>query len=210
VEEKAVRIRRLARMGWLRRLARRLWMSNSRLRRRTDRIEAWITAGLIAVFLVGAPLSIIGAGRWAEQGVMREQHAQQSWHQVAATLLEAAPAQPQFEFGLPWNPVVLVLAHWMGPDGRDQIGQIPVKAGTWAGRTVELWVDRLGRPTGPPLPGSVLAERVTSAKALAPAALAALLLVLAWLVRRLMDRRRLAAWEADWALTGPRWTRRRH
>ena len=50
---------------------------------------------------------------------------------------------------------------------------------------------------------------MTSAKTLAPAALALLLLGLAWLVRRVMDRRRLAAWEADWALTGPRWTRRR-
>jgi hypothetical protein len=196
-------------MSWLTRLARRLWMSNNRLRRRMDRIEAWITAGLLVVFLVGAPLSWFAAGRWAEQGVVREQHAQQSWRQVAAVLLEAAPAEPQFEFGLPWNPAVLVLAHWMGPDGKDQIGQIPVKAGSWAGRTVQVWVDTLGRPTGPPLPASVLAERVTSAKTLAPATLALLLLGLGWLVRRVMNRRRLAAWEADWALTGPRWTRRR-
>jgi len=204
-----VRIGWLPRMGWLTRLARRLWMSNNRLRRRTDRIEAWITAGLIVVFLAGAPLAWFGAGRWAEQAVVREQHAQQSWHQVAAVLLKTAPPEPQFEFGLPWDPVVMVLAHWMGPDGKDRIGQIPVKAGTWAGRTVRVWVDTLGRPTGPPLPSSVLAERVTSAKTLAPAALALLLLGLAWLVRRVMDRRRLAAWEADWALTGPRWTRRR-
>jgi hypothetical protein len=76
MKEKAVRTRRLAMTGWLTRLARRLWLSNSRLRRRTDRVEAWITAGLIVVFLVGAPLSIIGAGRWAQQGVVREQHAQ--------------------------------------------------------------------------------------------------------------------------------------
>ena len=204
-----MRIGWLPRMGWLTRLARRLWMSNNRLRRRTDRIEAWITAGLIVVFLAGAPLSWFAAGRWAEQGVVREQQAQQSWHQVAAVLLETAPPQPQFELGLPWNPAVMVLAHWIGPDGKDRIGQIPVKAGTWAGRTVRVWVDTLGRPTGPPLPGSVLSERVVSARALAPAALAALLFVVAWLIRRLMDRRRLALWEADWALTGPRWSKRR-
>jgi hypothetical protein len=204
-----VRIGRLPRMSWLTRLARRLWMSNNRLRRRMDRIEAWITAGLLVVFLVGAPLSWFAAGRWVEQGVVREQHAQQSWRQVAAVLLEAAPTEPQFEFGLPWNPAVMVLAHWMGPDGKDQIGQIPVKAGSLVGRTVQVWVDTLGRPTGPPLPASVLAERVTSAKTLAPATLALLLLGLGWLVRRVMNRRRLAAWEADWALTGPRWTRRR-
>ena len=204
-----MRIGRLPRMGWLTRLARRLWMGHNGLRRRTDRIEAWITAGLIVVFLAGAPLAWFGAGRWAEQGVVREQHAQQSWHQVVATLLEAAPAEPQFEFGLPWNPAVMTLARWIGPDGKDRIAQIPVKAGTWAGREVRVWVDTLGRPTGPPLPASVLAERVTSAKTLAPATLALLLLGLGWLVRRVMDRRRLAAWEADWALTGPRWTRRR-
>jgi hypothetical protein len=204
-----VRIGRLPRMSWLTRLARRLWMSNNRLRRRMDRIEAWITAGLLVVFLVGAPLSWFAAGRWVEQGVVREQHAQQSWRQVAAVLLEAAPAEPKFAFGLPRNPAVMVLAHWMGPDGKDQIGQIPVKAGSLVGRTVQVWVDTLGRPTGPPLPASVLAERVTSAKTLAPATLALLLLGLGWLVRRVMNRRRLAAWEADWALTGPRWTRRR-
>ena len=204
-----MRIGRLPRMGWLTRLTRRLWMGNNRLRRRTDRIEAWITAGLIVVFLAGAPLAWFGAGRWAEQAVVREQHAQQSWHQVAAILLEAAPPQPQFEFGLPWNPAVMVLAHWIGPDGKDRIGQIPVKAGSWAGRTVRVWVDTVGRPTGPPLPPAVLAERVTSAKTLAPASLALLLLGLGWLVRQVMDRRRLAAWEADWASTGPRWTRRR-
>jgi hypothetical protein len=28
-------------------------------------------------------------------------------------------------------------------------------------------------------------------------------------VHRAMERRRLAAWEADWARTGPRWSRRR-
>jgi hypothetical protein len=209
VEEKAVRIGRLVRTGWLTRLARRLWMSNNRLRRRTDRVEAWIIGGLIVAFLAGAPLSVIVAGRLAQQGVQREQRIQQSWHQVAATALQTAPPQPQFEFGMPWDPAVLVLAQWIGPDGRDRIGQVPVRAGTWAGRTVRVWVDHLGRPTGPPLPAAVLAERVTSAKALAPAVLAVLLLGLAGLVRWVMDRRRLAGWEADWALTGPRWTRRR-
>jgi hypothetical protein len=40
--------------------------------------------------------------------------------------------------------------------------------------------------------------------ALAAAALA--LLIVLRLIRRLLDWRRLAAWEADWRAFGPRWT----
>ena len=35
------------------------------------------------------------------------------------------------------------------------------------------------------------------------------LIVCYWLCRLVLDRRRLAAWESAWALTGPRWTTRR-
>jgi hypothetical protein len=204
-----VRIGRLARTGWLTRLARRLWMGNSRLRRRVDRIEAWITGGLIAAFLVGAPLAFIAAGRWVQQGGLREQRAQQSWHQVPAMVLRTAPAQPQFELGLPWNTTALVLARWAGPGGSDRVGQVPVKAGTTAGQTVPVWVDRAGLPTSPPILPSELVKRVIGAEALTPPALAVLLLGVAWLVRLVMDRRRLAGWEAGWASIGPRWSQLR-
>ncbi len=204
-----MRIGGLARTGRLRRLARRLWMGNNRLRRRVDRIEAWITGGLIAAFLVGAPLSWITAGRWAQQAGLREQRAQQSWHQVPAVVLKTAPAQPQFEFGLPWNAAVLVLARWAGPGGGDRVGAVPVKGGTTAGRTVQVWVDRSGRPTGPPMLHAELVKRVIGVETLAPPTLAVLLLGVAGLVRWVMDRRRLAGWEAGWASTGPRWTQLR-
>jgi hypothetical protein len=204
-----VRIGRLARTGRLTRLARRLWMSNNRLRRRVDRIEAWITGGLIAAFLVGAPLSWISAGRWAQQAGVREQRAEQSWHQVPAVVLKAAPAQPQFEFGLPWNTAVLVLARWAGPGGSYRAGQVPVPAGTAAGRTVRVWVNASGRPTGPPILRAELVKRVLGAEALAPLTLAVLLFGVGCLVRWVTDRRRLAAWEAGWASIGPRWTQLR-
>jgi hypothetical protein len=40
-------------------------------------------------------------------------------------------------------------------------------------------------------------------------ALAAALIIIGWLTRRALDRRRMAAWDADWLATGPRWTPRR-
>jgi hypothetical protein len=72
-----------------------------------------------------------------------------------------------------------------------------------------VWVSRSGRPTGPPLARSGLVNRVVSAEMLAPVGLAALLFGVGVLVRLIMDRRRLAGWEARWALVGPRWTKHR-
>jgi len=43
---------------------------------------------------------------------------------------------------------------------------------------------------------------------LAVAALAAALGACWLLTRRLLDRRRLAAWDIGWAATGPQWSRR--
>jgi hypothetical protein len=202
-----VRIGRLVRTGRLTRLARRLWMGSSPLRRRTDRIEAWITAGLLVAFLVGAPLLSVAAGRWVEHGGKLEQQAQQSWHRVPAVLLKNAPVHPTLYLRASWDASVLAPARWSGPGGRQVTGDVPVTPGSAAGRRLEVWVNRFGQPTGGPLPNSELVRRVVGAQVLAPFCLGAVLLCVGGLVRWLMDRRRLAAWGTGWASTGPRWTR---
>jgi len=210
-----VRNGRLARIGWLARtgrlarLARHMGLGRNPLRRRTDRVEAWVSAGLLAVFLIGAPLSWTSAGRWVHQGGLREQRAQQSWHQTAAVLMRAAPALPGYEYRLSWQNTVQVPARWLGPGGQYRSGEVSAPLGSRAGQMVQVWVDGSGRATGPPLRGSELTRRVAGIQVLAPLALAALLLLLGRAVRWLLNRRRLAAWEADWASIGPRWTRHR-
>jgi hypothetical protein len=209
MRRRAVRIGRLVNAGRLRRLARRHWMVRSPLRRRTDRIEAWITATLLAIFLIGAPLSSAAAGNWAQHGGMLEQRAQRSWHQVPAVLIQGAPRLSNFDVRTTWSLQVPALARWAGPGGQQRVGRVPVAPGTPAGRTVEVWVDGSGRPTGAPLLHAALVRREISAAALAPVVLAIVLLAVGLLVRLLMNRRRLAAWETGWASIGPRWTRHR-
>jgi hypothetical protein len=199
----------LARTGRLARLARRMGWGRNPLRRRTDRIEAWVSAGLLAVFLVGAPWAWASAGRWVHQGGLREQHAQQSWHRTPAVLLAATPPLPGYEFRLAWEDTALVPARWQGPGGQPRSGKIPAPVGSQPGQVVQVWVDGSGRATGPPLLGPDLARRVIGAELLAPVALAVVLLVLAAVVRWLLNRRRLASWGAAWASIGPRWTRHR-
>jgi hypothetical protein len=215
-EEKSVRIGRLAGNGWLAfkgrlaRHARRLGLDRNPLRRRTDRIESTVAAGLLALFLIGAPLAGALAGRWAQQGGLREQRAQEAWHQTSALTLTGAPGAPgvpKYAYRTSWNFPARVPARWMGPDGRYRFGLVSAALGTQAGQTVLVWVDASGRATGPPLLRSQLVSRKLSAEALAPAALAILLLGLAGLVRWLLNRRRLKAWEMAWTTIGPRWTR---
>lgn len=204
-----MRIGRLVRTGRLKRLGRWLWMGRSPLRRRTDRIEAWITALLLAVFLVGAPAAWVTAGRWVRHQGRLEQLAQQSWHRVPAVLLETAPRLPNFDLRTSWNIQVMALARWSVPGGRHLAGQVPATPGARAGTTVPVWVNSSGRLTGTPLLRGELIKRELGAETFAPLALAVLLLCVALVVRLLMNRRRLAGWETNWAFVGPKWTKHR-
>jgi len=50
--------------------------------------------------------------------------------------------------------------------------------------------------------------REAIAAVVAPVVLGVMLWCLAWAGRRVLDRRRLAHWEAAWAAVGPQWTKR--
>jgi hypothetical protein len=102
-----------------------------------------------------------------------------------------------------------VEARWRAPDGRVRTGELLVTATTAAGHSARIWVDRTGRLTGPPLGRDQVTGRAQLAVGVAVGGLAVLLITAAWLVRRGIDRRRMAAWDADWLANGPRWSPRR-
>jgi hypothetical protein len=182
------------------RLAARLGLDGNVLRRRTDKIASCGAAGLLAAFLVGAPLLAAASGRWADRMVAAEQRAERGWHQVTAVLLDKPPASGD---GL----VGPVRARWTAPAGHHRVGVISVLLGTPAGTHIPIWVDAAGRSTWPPLRAPATKLLVGGAIAAAPVVLAVALLGVAFLGRRLLDWRRLAAWETAWTSVGPRWTR---
>jgi len=184
-------------------LARRLGLDGNSLRRRTDKIAGGLVALLLAVFLIGAPpLSVVAAG-WAGRAGAVGQQAARSWNQVPAVLLQAAPPSAGSRvLGYHW-----VRARWAAPDGRARTGQIPVSAGLAAGRTVWLWVNAAGSPVNAPLNHRSVVTLQAIAALAATVALGIAVLCLASAGRWLLDRRRLASWEAAWAVIGPQWTR---
>jgi hypothetical protein len=204
-----MRLRRAAEPGMPRWLwLRGLWPDHNPLRRTSDRVEAVIVATALIMFLIGAPLVAMFAGRWAAAAAHRVQRDQQaSWHQVTAVLL--ANANPTVDIGYGGVDTSEVRARWTTPDGAIRTGNVPARVGARAGSTVRIWVDRSGAVTGPPLRQEQATGQAVLATAVAPFVLGTVLICATSLALQVLDRRRLAAWDADWQATGPRWNTHR-
>jgi len=185
-------------------VVRGLWPDRNPLRRTVDRVEGVMVGALTVAFLAGAPLATVATWHAAYGYGTRAAHVQQAaWHQVPAVLLATAPS-----FGFTgYEPYVW--ARWTAPDGASRTGLVPAPPGERAGSTVRVWTNAAGQLTGPPLQLGQVQSRAVLAAMLAPVVLGLVLLCTGQLAYCLLDRRRLAAWDADWRATGPQWTRQR-
>jgi hypothetical protein len=188
------RVRRSRMFGW----------DRNPLRRRVDRVEAAVLAGLIMVFLIGAPVLVAGAGHWARAAGMRALRTQATWSQVPATVPGAAPNQSdQFPGEL---DTVLLWGRWTAPDGQPRSGLIATSPAAAVGGTARIWVSRSGSPTGAPRGRSELLGWTPIAEVGAALVLALLFFLAVRLQRWLFERSRLACWHKAWRAQGPRWT----
>ena len=190
--------------------ARRIGFDRNPLRRGTDRIEAVIRLATVILLLVAMPLAAIAVGRQADNLALRQAHAQRAAErQVTAVLLEQAQATG---FPGPYTSVQLtyVLARWQPPGGPPRSGQVLAPAGTPAGSAVSIWIDASGAVAGPPPDHRDIVGNATIAAMVTGLVASLLLLGLNTLARRVLDRRRLNAWDAEWGTTGPRWSGHRH
>ena len=62
-----------------------------------------------------------------------------------------------------------------------------------------------GQVMTPPLAPRQLSDRIDTLTFIVMAALALLLMTLKGIVRRILDKRRLAAWASEWLTVAPRW-----
>ena len=189
---------------WLGRLLRGRRSDRNPLRRASDHAETALLGVLLAGFLAGAPFAAHAAGSWTYAASIREAQAQQAaLRQVPATLLQAAPPWSISEGGAEAQ------ARWKAPDEQVRTGQVFVSGGAAAGTIVMIWVNQAGRLADSPLQRSQVTGRAAIARVLAVTALGVVLIIVGWTARWALDRRRLAAWEAEWLGSGPRWSPRR-
>jgi hypothetical protein len=184
------------------RLARAFGLDGNPLRRASDRAEAWIRAGLLAVFLTAGPMAALAAGQWTAHAAGAGTSAHP--HAIHAVLLQPATASSGPAAAI-WGGQVWVRARWESAGGSARTGEVPAPAGAPARTVVTVWLNASGQVTGPPQLGeSASAAVLTAVMTLAVMALA--LLVMLRLIQRFLNWRRLAAWEAAWRAIGPRWT----
>jgi hypothetical protein len=180
------------------------WLAGrNALRRPVDRIEGAVLVAFSAAFLVAIVVaSILGAHTYLSQRA-----ASAGPRPAVAVLTQAGPFYGNMA------QLGRAEARWRGPGGGEQSGVLttattPGIIGAAAGARIPVWLDRAGQPVAPPGDQvTIIINALAVGAGVAGSAGIALLISYA-LCRLALDRRRLAAWESAWSLTGPRWTTR--
>jgi hypothetical protein len=186
------------------RLLRNVAGDDNPMRRPIDRLESAVMLGLVAAFLIAAPLVAIFAAHQVGAAATREQAAQDKWRLTSATLEQPASAGLIALDGN-WE-TSWVRVGWQLPGRTPGTGLIAVALNAKKGQHVTVWVTPANKLTHPPLSNADVADRVLTAAAVAPVALAVLLLIAGDVVRVVANRRRMADWTRAWEAAGPKWT----
>ena len=188
------RMRRSRMLGW----------DRNPLRRRIDRVEAAMVAGVIAVFLIAAPVLAAVAGQWIGFAGIQQQRAEAAWRLVPVTVQGSA----QWDNSPAAAGTIWVLARWTAPDGQVRRRLITVSPRDAADGSARVWVTRSGSLTGPPLRHSQVQAHIAMAEWVTVLGLGLLLCLAGAAGRVLLAQRRLADWNRAWRVAEPGWTRK--
>jgi hypothetical protein len=191
---------------WYCRLVRGFLPDRNPLRRACDRVETFLLAGLFATAVAAAPFAAQAASHAAHSGAVRAQQAQlAARHQVPAVLTQGAG----LSVGAYLGALIPVQATWTSVTGVKHAGQIMATAGSAKGSVVIVWTDAAGNLTNPPLQPTQVAGQGYMAALGAIVGVGVVYLCATVIMLRVLNRRRMAAWAADWAVTAPAWNRQR-
>ncbi|MGW3115802.1 Rv1733c family protein [Streptomyces sp. NPDC001107] len=188
--------------------AKRVWFWRWRrnpLRRRSNRLEAWILLAACTLALLGGLLAAL-----ATYGAVQDDLAARraDVHSVSAVLTQDAPRIPAVSTSGYSDDKVWAKVRWVAADGSTHTGTTRVEPGTAVGTRITAWTDHTGRLVLEP--ASATEAWLQTALFSAAAAMGAGAVVLAGerLARGRLDRWRLAEWDAQWARVGPQWRKR--
>ncbi|MFE5186198.1 hypothetical protein [Streptomyces sp. NPDC056628] len=179
----------------------RLWRwRRNPLKRRSDVIEAWVVLGVWLLAVLGGVFAGLAA---ADAVVGSAGRVRAETRQVTAVLVRDAedPAAGR----VTGDHLVWTKVRWTEPDGtiRTDEARVPPKAK--AGGQVQVWTDRHGTVVNEPLSGAETTLHAVTGGLLAGAGAAGLVLGAGWVVRLVMERRRLEQWAAEWERLDTPW-----
>jgi hypothetical protein len=189
---------------WLLRAIRGARPDRNALRRGTDLLETCLLVGLFVVLAAVTPFAARLAGHASYvSGLHARQEQLATRHQVQAML--TADAGPVSGYSL--SAYVLAQATWTSVTGVRSSGEVPAESGSPKGTLVTVWTDANGYLDSPPLAVSEVASQADAATVGVIVGAGVVYIVVAAATRQLLNRRRMAAWDADWLATAPAWNR---
>jgi hypothetical protein len=171
----------------------------------SDKVETLIVGGSLAVAIIGAPFAAQLAAEVCHASATSARQAELiSRHKVPAVVVQSTSGEPT---GFTLQSQVLVKATWTTPSGTLRTGDVLASPGDPVGTTVYTWTDADGNVTTAPLTVSQVAGQSDLAATGAVASIGFLFLCETLIVHQVLARRRMAAWDNDWAVTAPEWNR---
>ncbi|MEU9481502.1 hypothetical protein [Streptomyces sp. NPDC048191] len=179
------------------------WRRNP-LKRRADVVEAWVVLGAwLLTVLAGVSAGLVAA-RSVEHGLARERAV---WRPVVARVVGQAPGTPVARGHAPTSDRVWAKVRWTVSDGSAHTGQVRVAPGSRAGTPVTVWTDPQGHLVNRPTSASAAVVRGALIGCLVGVSAAAVPFVGGLGLRGRLERRRMDAWDTEWARLGPQWGR---
>jgi hypothetical protein len=198
------------------RIARKVGIDRNPLRRRTDRVEAWITVALMAAVALAGPFLIWHAGEVAYRGAVSasERDNARLRFKVNAVLLEDPDGDVSSDNVRSRH---VATARWTAPDGTPRTGPVLVPASEGAsvssrssgsaGKVIVVTTDVHGIPMEAPAPSDPASMAFLGGFA-ASLGLTASVMCIRLLIRRRLDTLRMARWQTEWRLVEPIWSGR--
>ncbi|MFD3973466.1 hypothetical protein [Streptomyces cyaneofuscatus] len=182
----------------------------SPLWRTTDRREAWVTLGALALLALGAPAAGWAGGALADASLQQEIRAQHEERRpVTAVVVGPVPGERRFT-GDPGagSGRTSVVAAWRAPDGTPRTGEVTTASGSREpGAPVRVWTDASGLPVPAPMDaGTARTHAVLGGIGVFLLAAGCVEAGRRLIVGRLV-RQRYALWDREWAEAGPDWGR---
>lgn len=178
------------------------WRRNP-LRRRSDRIEAWVVVAAWTFTVLGGVVTGLLTTRSVEHNLDRQRA---EWRPVVAQLTEDAPGAATSS--TPGAARVWAEVRWTANDGSARTGQTRVAPASTAGTPVTVWTDTDGRMVTKPATRSEARVRSSLIGVLVGVTAAGVPFVGGRLVRGRLERRRMDDWDEEWEHVGPLWGRK--
>ncbi|MEV6566922.1 Rv1733c family protein [Streptomyces kronopolitis] len=180
------------------------WRDNP-LKRGTDVAESWLFLATAVLIAVATPAAGVAAASTLDTSSPRPGH---EWHSVSAVLTGDPPARIGVDPASATGGRVHATVRWTAEDGTVRTGETAVAPDLRTGDRTTAWVDRHGTLLrDPSTPEDAVAESI--AVGIVAASGTGLLLIganKAGII--LLNRRRYAQWEKDWAESDFRWRHR--